>query len=296
MIITNKYNLPKPAYDKIVETNQPPNAGEIRVTTLIEAPFKRWLRTQNESTLTVDASDFIWAFFGQVLHYSLSETDAENALTEERLKVKVNGIVVTGQSDLYCNKTLTDYKTTSYRYANELRPKWIEQLNVYAWLWRKMGFEVERLRICMFLRDWMVRMRYEEGQPNVQYCEHEVPLWTFEKQQAYVVHRVLLHIHEQRQICTPEEMWEKPTTFAIMQKGKVKAIKASYKDNGEKKSMLTREKAEELMAEINKPNLSIEERPGARACCKDYCLVRSVCPNNEYRTSREDIYDARYKK
>jgi hypothetical protein len=273
MIITNNYKLPKPVYDRIVQDNsEPPKDGIYRVTSLIGAPYKRRLLIKHWHELVLDASEFIWTFFGHSLHYSLSERAVDNALTEERLTVDIDGVQVTGQTDLYRNGIISDYKTTSVWTIVYGRAEWEYQLNVYAWLLRTLGFEVNGLRIHAFLRDWSKRMQYDSEKPNVPYSMVDLPLWDFARQTEYVRSRIALHEAPEIPMCSAEDMWEKPTTYAVKGKGK-KALKVDS----------TMESAQAWM-EKNKKGDYIETREGCRTCCQDYCQVRSVCPQNIYRS------------
>jgi hypothetical protein len=66
--------------------------------------------------------------------------------------------------------------------------------------------------------------------------------------------------------CTPEQMWEKPTTWALKKTGNVRA-KSIYE---------TEEAAQAALEEAGK-EYEIEIRPGERTRCATFCSVSSFC-------------------
>ena len=66
-------------------------------------------------------------------------------------------------------------------------------------------------------------------------------------------------------LCSSEEMWAKPDTFAIKEKGKARA----------KRVLNSEEEAREYIGD-NK-NLAIEFRKGERTRCEGYCAVSEYC-------------------
>jgi hypothetical protein len=103
---------------------------------------------------------------------------------------------ISGQTDTLSleEKMLTDYKCTSVYAIGTDKPEWEEQLNLYAWLWRKHGHEIERLRILTILRDW----RRSEADKKFDYPQApvvsiDIPLWGFVRQSDFVAQRVELH-------------------------------------------------------------------------------------------------------
>ena len=65
--------------------------------------------------------------------------------------------------------------------------------------------------------------------------------------------------------CSPEERWERPTTWAVMKEGRKTALRVfDAKEEADK------------MADGQK-GLSVEERKGACARCEGYCLAAKFC-------------------
>jgi hypothetical protein len=154
------------------------------------------------------------------------------------------------------------------------KSSWHKQLNVYAYLVRKAKDQtVKKLQIVALLRDW-VRRKAEQGgdYPSAPIVVIDIPLWSDEKQDAYVESQIKMHIEatntDQPLIsCTSEEMWEKPTVYAVMKKGRKSAVRL-YK---------TEPEAEER-AEKEGSNHSVEVRKGEKTRCKgDWCGVSKWC-------------------
>ena len=75
--------------------------------------------------------------------------------------------------------------------------------------------------------------------------------------------------------CTPDEMWEKPTVWAVRKKGNVRA-----------KGLYESEKlANEALALLG-ADYEIEVRPGERTRCENFCPVKDYC--QQYRDYKEE--------
>ena len=271
MKITNHYNLPRPIFDKIAGGVYDPEETRIGVTTLIDAPLKRHLKIKHWDTLEEDASERLWALLGTAVHYILEGHD--NALTEERLEYQHPcGLLLVGYQDIYQNKTVRDYKCTSvwsYIYGKD---SWNTQINTNAELLERYGFEVKAGAIDLILRDWQKSKAGQDNYPPIPFATVNIPIWTPEERNRYIDGRMELHTCQDVPPCTPEEMWESPTTYAVKGKSRKTAFRV----------LDTFELAEQWISENGKGDF-IEKRDGERRCCKEYCSVRSVCPYNIYR-------------
>ena len=93
-----------------------------------------------------------------------------------------------------------------------------------------------------------------------------------EQRQKYVEDRIRMHSEAYFESetegdippCTPEDMWEKPTTYAVKKEGGVRA-KSVHK---------TKEEADAALPE---KGYFIEIREGERTRCEKYCQVNSFC-------------------
>jgi CRISPR/Cas system-associated exonuclease Cas4 (RecB family) len=210
MNITNKYNLPNGLYralQKMSYISEDMNA--ISVSDLINPPLIWYLKKLHRDEIEEDASERLWALLGTAVHYIISEGEDRN-LTEERLEIEIDGFRVRGRFDVYTEeKEILDYKITSM-WSLE-KPEWTKQINVYAYMLRKTGFEVEKGFIYAILRDWNKRQA-KETMP-IPFVVYEIPIWTIEEQEQYIRERIQLFKTIQNSniedfICDEQDRWK----------------------------------------------------------------------------------------
>jgi len=266
MKLLNSYGLPESLVNVMCKFREP-KEDRMGVTELIGAALVRHLKKKHWDEIEEDASERLWALLGTSLHYVLLNGIPENAFGEERLEAKFNGITIAGQSDLYHEKEVTDWKTTSvYSFLLGIKPEWIAQLNLYGWLWGKNGFEVNSLKIHAILRDWTKsKMLSNADYPKIPFITVKIPIWTLRETEDFIKQRIALHKTIPPPECTPEEKWTRPNTYAVMKKGQIKAKKVleSYKE------------AEEWIGD--QKDLFVEERKGLNVKCEEYCNVSKFC-------------------
>jgi len=233
----------------------------------------------------------IWAAVGSAMHNFLEHGKDDNSVVEQRIHATVDGWHITGAVDLQIiNKDsidIRDYKFTSVWAAMNEKPDWENQLNVYAWLVEKVKqVEVSSVGIVAFLRDWKGREKEtKENYPESPVVQLPIKLWTMEEREAYIRQRIALHsacdfameTDGELADCTPEEMWEKPTVWAIKKKGNVRA-KSLYESEAF---------AKEALEQLGK-DYEIEVRQGERTRCKSYCPVSAYCQQyRDYLNTKE---------
>lgn len=216
MQYTNKHDVPIEVIRAV--QNDPYTKGEgvtLSVTQLIKSPRIVALAEQHDADISVDYRDEVFKLLGKAVHLALENANAgdENLIPERRLYAEIDGWRISGQTDTMSlkEKMLTDYKCTSVYAVGSDKPEWEQQLNLYTWLWRKHGYEVERLRIMAILRDW----RRSEADKKFDYPQSpvvclEIPLWGFIKQTDFVQQRVAAHqaaMKGELPECTDEDRW-----------------------------------------------------------------------------------------
>ena len=78
--------------------------------------------------------------------------------------------------------------------------------------------------------------------------------------------------------CTPDQMWEKPTTYAVMKEGNKRATSVHA----------TEEEAQEALKMV-KGKASIVIRPGERTRCETFCSVNRFCSQyQQYLKEKEN--------
>lgn len=268
MKYTNLYSLPEAYVNVITRHNQKPLPGVMRASALPDSPQIDRLRRKHWDEITIDVSEQIWSLLGTSVHYVLQKGAPKDSFTEEEMTIPIDGVILTAHSDMYHNKIISDYKVTSvFAFFLGEKPTWIGQLNIYAWMWRKYGYPVDRLLIYAILRDWMRgKTLSDPDYPKIPFIEEPVPLWTMEEQEKYILERINIH-RDPTLGCTDQERWMRPTTYACMKEGNKKATRVFD----------TPQKAEEYI-KWNNPKLILVERKGSYARCEgNYCNVAEFC-------------------
>jgi len=237
------------------------------------------LREEHDSEIVIDVSDMLWQLIGSALHVVMERGSIPGSLSEERLFVKVDGIILSGQIDLQEETTegvvITDYKFTSeWAYRSE-KPDWEQQLNVYRWLVETTKPKnVVALRVAALIRDFSRHNIGREGYPLAPIQMIDIPMWDTAKTEAFI--RKRLEAHKNSKVdhafgdalteCTTEERWESPTTYATKKKGRKTAIRV----------FSTIEEATELAGK--EKDGYVETRLGEpKRCTGNYCGVRDFC-------------------
>jgi len=286
MILTNKFNLP-PVIIGAIGPSWPPAIGRVAVTALIDSPLIRYLKIKYWDELTEDASDRLWALLGTAAHTVVQRGRPHDAKAEQYMKMTVNGMDVTGRSDLIIGNELIDLKVTSvYSFLLGEKETWVKQLNVYNYLAYFYGMKVECAKIYGILRDWSEMKQYgNPDYPLIPFFEQEIKLWSLDHTQKYIEAMVSLHKAADLWLtqenvndhglpsmlyCTAADRWLRPTTYAVMKGKNVKATRV----------LDTFDEANQWMIDNGKTEKEfyIAERPGQAVRCERYCVCKPVCP------------------
>jgi len=276
MKITNKHNLPDAVFNFLSANNYTPGDNDYSATTLLRPPQMVQLERRHWEELEEDAIDKVWSVFGAAVHNLLEHHASGEASIEERMYVDVLGKRIGGQLDHYHNGIITDYKVTStYTLGNEGRLKeWEEQQNIYAYLMKKGGHEVNTIQVSVFFRDWSKgkTLSGSSDYPAVPLMVIKLPLWSNARQYGFLSVRVMIHKlseslnDSELPPCSSEDMWEAPTKYAVMKQGNKRATK------------LFMEKDEaEIDAKARGKGFSVDVRVGGRPRCEQYCNVKKFC-------------------
>ena len=280
MKLTNKFNLPDTFVNVIQRPTYSKGKAHISATELINSPRIVQLKKKHWEDITQDASEMVWSLFGSAVHNILEHGKDKHHIVEERLHTNFEGWDISGAIDLQEAEedgiVINDYKVTSAWAVINEKAEWGEQLNIYAWLVERVKkIPVKKVQIVAIIRDWSARDAVNrEGYPPSPIAVIEYPLSTFTVREEYITKKIEQHNEayfamttgEELQECTPEDMWEKPTTYALKKIGGVRAKKVY--------SILT--EAEAGLAEAGKGH-EIETREGERTRCQKYCQVSQFC-------------------
>ena len=283
MKLTNRYGLPDTIVNVIKRPQYTKGESQISATEILNSPRIVQLKRKHFDELEEDASDMVWSLFGSAVHNILEHGKDDHHIVEERVFAKFDGWVISGQIDLQevyeDGVVLSDYKVTSAWTVMNEKDAWHQQLNTYAWLVEKAKEKhIKGLQIVAIVRDWSRReAMVKEGYPKAPVVIINIPLWSFEDREQYVSKRLKLHndaffaahTGEEMPECTPEDTWEKPTTFAVMKEGGKRA----------KSVHETRAAAQKALPE---KGYFIEVREGGRTRCESFCQVSGMC--SQYQT------------
>jgi len=281
MEITNNQGVPVVLYNALAKDTYQ-KVGDFSATEIIGPPRIRILKKVHYHQLIEDCSEHIFRLFGSLIHELMKLADVKNALQEERLTALVNGVTLSGQPDIYDDYEIVwDFKVTS-RWVAVFGAKedWEPQLNIYSYLLGVNGFPTKGAKVCAIFRDWSKT----KAAQNREYPQHQVKvfpikIWPTAKQRAYIEERIEMHQAAEKQpvgnlpFCTPEERWEKPTTWAVKKKGRKTAVRVLYS--------LEAAKAHIKEKDLNPKIHSIEKRLGESPRCEYYCMVKDFC--NQYK-------------
>ena len=274
MLITNTHNLPSVFVELAQNWQYKPKPNRIGVTEFCDTPQIRYLKIKHWDELKQDVSEMLWMFLGGAVHSVLEKADIVNALTEEKLEVKLSDtITLVGKPDLLHNREIHDYKVCSaYAFLLGSKPEWERQLNLYRWLYMQHGFRVDSLKIHAILRDWTKSKTYaNDDYPEIPFQTVEIKIWGDGYLKTYIDDRLYVYTSRPVSPCLPAQQWERPTTYAIMKKGRKSALRV----------LDTKEEAEKWIVDNNKDKLEIVERKGVKTRCESYCIVRNVCPQRK---------------
>ena len=289
MKITNKYNLPqtfvnvahKPAYTK--------GKAHVSATELLNSPRIVQLKKKYDDQITTDVSDMIWSIIGTAIHGVLEHGKDHNHIVEQRLHSILDGWHISGAIDLQIVRIdgieINDYKNVGVWSVMNEKIEWEQQLNIYAWLVETVKkTPVTKLAISALIRDWNRRdAMTRQGYPQCQVETIHVNLWSMEEREQFIRNRIhvqseglfAMETNDVLPLCTPAEMWEKPTTYAVKKEGAARA----------KSVHAEKEEAEEALEKAGK-GFSIEVREGDRTRCSSFCPVSEFC--DQYKAYQEE--------
>jgi len=293
MKITNKFNIPQTIINILDRPTYSKGKANLSVTQLLNSPKIVALTKKFEDEIEQDASDMVWSIFGSAVHNILEHGKDDNHIVEQRIHKEYDGWHISGAIDLQVvNENgidVKDYKTTTVWAVMNEKIEWEVQLNIYAGLVEDVKkIPVTSVGIVAIIRDWNRReSTTREGYPEAPIKEIPIRLWSKEERDQYISKRIALHsacdfaIETDGSLpdCTPDEMWEKPTTYAIKKVGNKRAFKV-YE---------TEKDALDAIADMEK-TYEIEVRPGERTRCTNFCPVSQYCEQyRDYLNNKETV-------
>lgn len=285
MKLTNKHKIPATFINVLDRPTYNKGKAHLSVTQLINSPKIVALTKKFENDIEQDVSDMVWSIFGSAVHNILEHGKDANHIVEQRIYKAYDGWNISGAIDLQIVNSegidVRDYKTTTVWSVLNEKIDWEVQLNMYAGLIEDVKkVPVTSVGVVAVMRDWNRRESVtREGYPEAPIKELPIRLWARDERDQYISERISLHsacefaIETEGDLpdCTPAEMWEKPTVWAVRKKGNVRA-KSLYESE---------EFANVAIAELGK-DYEIDVRQGERTRCNSFCPVAGWC--EQYRT------------
>ena len=277
MIITNKNNLPQAYVDAVKETHKPVDK-QYSVTTILKPIREIMLMRRHYDEIEQDVSDMVWLIFGSAVHKIIEEADKTGYAEYELLEKVIDDYYLSGICDLYNEEdfSVEDHKTASVtKVIKGDFNDWKAQGLAYAWMLRKRGKYVGKLKFHALLKDWSPRDYRNRG--DKFYPEHPIWTWYYDISEQDIINieedikykfKNLIVAEtlpdDELPVCTMEERWNSGDKYRVIKPGAKKALKIC--DNIEEASILA-----------NGNNALIETIKGEDKKCKDYCLVCKFC-------------------
>lgn len=277
MKITNKCNLPEPIVNALNKPTYTKGGAHMSATELLSPPRMVQLRIEHADAIEMDAADMVWALFGTAIHGVLEHGQGDNHIVEQRLHTEIDGWTISGAIDLQTVNEgsigISDYKTTGVWAVMNEKKEWELQLNIYAWLVERVKKSpVDSLEIVAIIRDWKRwESEVKKDYPDAPIKTIPITLWPYEEREKFVKQRIHAHADAMFSyqtggdlpLCTADEMWEKPTVWAVKKPGAARAKSLHYTESDAIKAA--------------GDDLEIELRQGERTRCANYCQVRDFC-------------------
>lgn len=203
-----------------------------------------------------------------------------DVMLERTLSIEIDGMTISGTMDKFTKskRVLEDYKNCSvYMYMNpSAQKKWGAQQNVYAYMLRRHGYEVETSDIMAIFRDFSNSgILRSKDYPKHPVARLPVTLHDDATIEKYLKKRVQLHrMADEGNVpeCTPKERWHTTDKYAIKEKSRKKALRVLDSEKAVEEWMYAND------FKYDKKNLKVEFRPGNDNRCENYCSMSSVCP------------------
>lgn len=249
-----------------------------------------------------DVSEMIWCIFGTAVHSIIEQAEAdEYQFKEEKLKYnlgnickELDGYYLSGRSDMIdlLNKKIIDWKTAScWKVIYQDYEDWRKELLIYAWLVKKLGFEIDSGEIVAFLKD------FSKTKAKVDSTYPQLPVFTidfnfkdkdYKEIEQFIINKFLeIKNYENVEdtelpICSQEERWNDGDKYAVK---KIKNKTAT-------KIHDTLEDAQQHLDNLEKdyPGIyEIETRKGTDKKCIDYCSCCKYCKYYKENYMKEGI-------
>lgn len=242
----------------------------ISVTGLLQPAHMLRLKQRHWDDLVVNPIDLLPSAIGTAWHEVSAKWDDPDGASEVRIEVEYDDWTISGQPDYFDSTTIVDRKTAKVWSRVFGKPEWEQQLNLYRWLLhRGAGYDIGKLEVHVIYLDWIsayAKKHHDSGLPPLRFEVLQLPVWDYDRCEAFVRQRLELLVNPTPAICTPEERWERGECWAVMKKGRKSALK----------------RCDTLQQAVDLANSTttgyVEHRPGEAVRCRSWCDVATFCP------------------
>ena len=301
MKITNKLNLPDPILKAIQNDGYNRGDCDYTVSELLRPAYMNKLLKKYDDKINVDCSTRLYALLGKSLHDLLEKTEYigvlkggifrrikclivnafkylfSNVIVEKRFYMYVNWKKIGGKPDRIVVKKkkgkviIQDYKVMStWEYIHGFKKEKTDQLNIYAMWWLLQGYEIEKLEIISFFRDWKPSdAEYNKDYPQTHILKTNLDIYSFARSHSFVKGLIKAQEQKRPKKCTNDEMWIREEKYAVMKKDAKRATR-----------LLDYFAEAELYIRQHKDGkkMTIVHRQGRRIRCERYCDCNKFCP------------------
>ncbi len=278
MKIINKLGLPQP-FVSAVTKEYTYKEKQYSVTSMLKDVREILLTRRHNDEIEQDVADMIWLIFGTAVHKVLEDSEEENSEFKEEHFVEevINGYKLSGQADLYNaeQKMVTDYKTCScWKVIYNDWEDYRKQLLMYAWAFRKMGFETNKGQIVAVIKDHSkTKAKVDSSYPQYPVYKKifEFTEEDFEKIEEFIktkfeeISKYENVLDDELPICSEEARWNDGDKYAVKKKGNKRALRV-YDTLKEAKIHIKQDSS-----------LELEVRKGEDKKCLEYCSCCEFC-------------------
>ncbi|MFQ8988415.1 MAG: PD-(D/E)XK nuclease family protein, partial [Intestinibacter sp.] len=181
----------------------------------------------------------IWLILGTSVHKILEESKENDTEFKEEHFVEevIDGYKLSGQADLFNakTKTITDYKTCStWKVIYDDWEDYRKQLLMYAWAFKKMGFDIEHGQIVAIIKDH----NKTKSKIDNEYPKYPVYIKTFNfteknfkdielflKDKFMEIQKYENIPDDELPVCSLEARWNEGDKYAVKKKGNKRALR-----------------------------------------------------------------------
>lgn len=249
------------------------------------------IKKKEAQTLTDAAEVLEWLGYekGQKFLEKVLNKDFKNAIDddialEQTVTLDIDGWTISGTADrlIKSERKIQDYKTaTVYSYMNpDSQKKWELQLNVYAYMFEKLGIEIDHLEVVAIFKDWArINLLRDKRYPKAPVAMIKLKRWPNEEIEQMIKDRITLHrgAEEGQPVeCTPNDRWSSPDVFKIIKKGGKRSLKNFTQKEEAEKYLKT---IEGKYPDAQRPE--VHTIKGSNKRCESFCPVAKFCPQRK---------------